>query len=70
VGGGVRSRHKVGDAFDISLRTVKDKTRLISSARRAGFTGLGYYQTFLHVDTGRARWWFGKGGQKIWNGLI
>ena len=27
--------------------------------KSAGFTGFGYYQTVLHIDTGRRRHWFG-----------
>lgn len=70
VGGAAQSRHKVGDAFDISLHNVSNKTRLISSAAAAGFTGFGFYGTFLHVDTGPARRWITKAGRKTWNGLI
>lgn len=69
-GGGIRSRHKVGDAFDIVL-AGHDPARLLAAARRAGFTGFGYYATFLHVDCGRSRFWYGsKQGEKLWNGLL
>lgn len=70
VGGAAQSRHKMGDAFDISLRNITDKTRLITAARMAGFSGLGFYGTFLHVDTGRPRRWITKAGRVTWNGLI
>lgn len=70
VGGAASSRHKVGDAFDISLRNVENKSRLISCAKLAGFTGFGFYGTFLHVDTGPVRVWVTKAGRKTWTGLI
>ena len=56
VGGAPRSRHKAGDAFDISLRNHNTED-LHKAALKAGFTGFGIYQTFLHVDTGRIRQW-------------
>lgn len=57
VGGAPRSAHKEGIAFDISLRG-HNKDQLIAACGRAGFTGFGVnYNTFLHVDTGRARRW-------------
>ena len=56
VGGAPMSSHKKGIAFDISLRNhnIED---LHKTALKAGFTGFGIYQTFLHVDTGRVRQW-------------
>lgn len=56
VGGAPRSRHKVGDAFDIALRNHR-KHELLEACRAAGFTGTGFYQTFLHVDLGPKRSW-------------
>ena len=56
VGGAPMSMHKFGKAFDISIKNV-DKFELERLAKQVGFTGFGYYNTFLHVDTGRARWW-------------
>lgn len=67
VGGAARSMHKE-IAFDISLRN-QNKQSLLDAARRAGFTGFGYYGTFLHVDLGRPRYWVTKAGEKTWNGL-
>ena len=63
VGGAVRSRHLFGDACDISIRN-KDKFLLEKLALDLGFTGLGYYNTFLHIDRRpkKARW-----GRKKWN---
>lgn len=56
VGGAPMSSHKKGIAFDISLRN-HDKNELYAAAKQAGFTGFGFYNTFLHVDTGRKRSW-------------
>lgn len=56
VGGAPYSRHLQGDAFDISLRH-HDVAQLVDLCKQAGFTGFGYYPTFLHVDCGRAREW-------------
>ncbi len=56
VGGAPLSMHKQGRAFDIALRG-HDRRQLARAAQAAGFTGFGYYNTFLHVDTGRKRSW-------------
>lgn len=56
VGGVPDSHHVKGDAFDISIIGV-DRWDLYEKAKEAGFTGFGFYKTFLHVDTGRARFW-------------
>jgi uncharacterized protein YcbK (DUF882 family) len=69
VGGAPLSRHKIHIAFDINL-AGHDLAGLLAACRQAGFTGFGYYQTFLHVDHGRPRRWWSKGGQKAWHGLI
>jgi zinc D-Ala-D-Ala carboxypeptidase len=69
VGGAPLSMHKRLVAFDVSLVNQRP-AELLDAARRVGFTGFGYYATFLHLDLGRARWWITKGGAKIWTGLI
>ena len=56
VGGSPNSQHLLGTAFDIRLDN-HDKYELVKYAKQVGFTGFGYYKTFLHVDTGRERWW-------------
>lgn len=60
VGGAPLSQH-LRLAADISLRG-HDRFELLAGCRRAGFTGFGFYNTFLHIDLGRPRHWFG--GQK------
>jgi zinc D-Ala-D-Ala carboxypeptidase len=56
VGGSPNSQHLHGRAFDISLATVTP-LELVKHAKAAGFTGIGRYDTFVHVDTGPAREW-------------
>lgn len=61
VGGAPRSMHLFCLAADISI-IDKDKHLIQRIAEDLGFTGFGYYRTFLHVDLGRPRFW----GKK-WN---
>jgi len=56
VGGAPMSRHLFADAGDISI-VGKDKRLLERLAKEIGFTGFGYYRTFLHIDLGRTRKW-------------
>lgn len=56
VGGAPMSLHKFGRAFDISIVGI-DKVNLALLAQHVGFTGMGFYNTFLHVDTGTKRYW-------------
>lgn len=68
IGGAPLSRHKVGDAFDISLRG-HDRGELLELCRRVGFAGFGFYQTFLHVDGGAPRHWYaGERSKELWIG--
>ena len=71
VGGSTRSHHKIGDAFDISIRGMSADVRLAlyENAKAVGFSGFGFYGTFLHVDTGRVRTWFTTSGRKTWSFL-
>ena len=57
VGGAPLSRHKKGDAFDVSI-VGHNKFELYKMAVEAGFTGFGLnYNTFIHVDKGPRREW-------------
>ncbi len=57
VGGAPLSRHKESDAFDIGILNHPEPLELYDRARAYGFTGFGFYRTFLHVDTWRPREW-------------
>lgn len=59
IGGSINSRHKNGSAFDISIvgLTSEEVVKLYTALKEAGFTGFGFYNSFIHVDTGRARSW-------------
>ena len=61
-GGAPRSMHLFGLAADIPI-VGKDKNLILELAKDLGFTGFGYYRTFLHVDLGRKREW----GKGKWN---
>ena len=58
VGGAKRSRHMLGDAFDVRMEN-HDPHEFEAAARAVGFTGFGYYlkSGFMHIDTGPARSW-------------
>jgi len=53
-----RSLHTLGRAIDINLPGV-ELERLRQAARSLGRGGVGYYPKsgFIHVDTGRVRFW-------------
>lgn len=56
IGGAPKSAHKLGVAFDISLRG-HNKKDLLAQCKQAGFGSFGKYKTFLHVDTRKGRAW-------------
>ena len=64
VGGAVRSQHRK-IAFDVGL-AGQERGRLLAAARAVGFTGFGFYGTFLHLDRGRARQWVSRKGEQTW----
>jgi len=53
------SQHFRGTALDISISGMsnEDKIRLFRAAQQAGFTGFGFGNNILHVDTGPRRHW-------------
>lgn len=57
VGGSPLSRHKAGDAVDISI-VGKDKDLIRRLATEQGWNGQGLYNSFIHLDRreGKARW--------------
>ena len=52
------SQHVLGKAIDVRLRGL-DLARLRETARDLRLGGVGYYpgSDFVHVDTGRVRYW-------------
>jgi len=56
VGGAPFSSHLRAVAVDLSI-VGQDKKQMEQLAREIGFTGFGYYRTFLHIDLGRPRFW-------------
>ena len=66
VGGAPLSEHRK-IAFDVHIGSY-DRFELRDAAKNSGFKGLGYYFTFLHLDMGRKRFWYGgKKAEAIWN---
>jgi uncharacterized protein YcbK (DUF882 family) len=65
------SQHFQGRALDISTSGMNDqqKLRLVNAALRAGFSGFGFGNNILHVDTGpRRHWAYGNatyGGRRV-----
>ena len=56
VGGAPFSSHLKAIAVDLSI-VRQDKKLMEQIAKEEGFTGFGYYRTFLHIDLGRPRTW-------------
>ncbi len=57
IGGAPLSQH-LRLACDIAL-AEHDPKGLYKACEAVGFTGFGFYQTFLHIDMGRRRFWYG-----------
>ncbi|RKQ71326.1 peptidase M15-like protein [Litorimonas taeanensis] len=65
IGGAPLSEH-LRLAVDVDLNG-HNRFILAEQAKQAGFTGFGFYTTFIHLDMGRPRHWYG--GEKaraIW----
>lgn len=58
VGGVENSQHRLGTAVDIHLPDDLTADEMEMLAEKAGFTGIGKYNTFIHVDVrpNKARW--------------
>jgi zinc D-Ala-D-Ala carboxypeptidase len=56
VGGEANSYHLKGMAFDVSLEGM-DVAAFLSAAMLNGFNGIGFYNTFIHIDIGPDRQW-------------
>ncbi len=57
VGGAARSMHLQGRAFDIARSSIRDEAEFLIEAWRLGFRGFGFYDGFIHIDTGGKRTW-------------
>ena len=65
IGGAPLSQH-LKLAADIGLHG-HDRRRLYMACKKAGFTGFGFYQTFLHIDLGPRRSWYDNTkAQRLW----
>ena len=63
VNGAKDSIHMSGYAIDVRV-SVADREVVFLAAQRAGFTGIGMYSTFMHLDCGPRRMWVaGHGSQ-------
>lgn len=58
VGGSQNSYHKRGMAVDVACLLI-DQPDFVKRALAAGFRGIGWYQTFVHIDLGPRREWKG-----------
>ena len=65
VGGAKGSMHMKGQAIDIRWPNMSTdaKEKFIKLAGAAGFTGIGVYPGFIHVDTGKKRAWGSNGSR-------
>lgn len=75
IGGSSRSSHVSGLALDVSMRGQTNEFRraFITVTSQEGFTGIGSYNTFIHVDmrdSGRAFWISGNISQEEQNYLL
>ena len=59
VGGARNSMHVQRKAADVQWATsnIQDRVDIIQRAIDAGFTGIGTYNSFMHVDIGAKRQW-------------
>jgi len=56
MGGRSNHIHLTPYAIDISV-TAKNRERTVKAASKSGFTGIGIYNTYIHIDTGARRSW-------------
>ena len=53
------SQHFRGNALDLSTRgkSAEQALKMVEAGKNVGFTGFGFGNTILHVDSGPARYW-------------
>lgn len=56
IDGAKKSEHLKARAYDCRTYNL-DRADYVKLAKEAGFNGIGYYPSFIHIDTGRARSW-------------
>lgn len=64
VGGAKMSQHMTGKAIDVQVKgSYEERAEFVVAASRAGFTGVGVYSSFIHLDIrdSRVSW---VGGEK------
>jgi len=58
VGGAKKSIHMTGQAIDVRITGDYDtRASFVVAASRAGFTGIGIYSSFIHLDIAHRRAW-------------
>ena len=69
VGGAPTSKH-LALAFDVPVSG--DWREFHDAAIRAGFTGIGYAETYIHLDTrpAPARWHYSDNAKTLWAGKL
>ena len=68
--GGAPLSHHLRMAVDVDIST-HNRRDLVRIAQEVGFTGFGYYRTFLHLDMGRPRFWYGsEKAKKTWQTFL
>jgi uncharacterized protein YcbK (DUF882 family) len=51
VGGAKLSQHMTGKAIDVQVKgSYEERAEFVVAASRAGFTGIGVYSSFIHLD--------------------
>lgn len=55
-GSNENSQHRFGKAFDIPIGKMT-REQIHEVAKKCGFKGFGDYNTFVHIDTGKVRYW-------------
>lgn len=57
IGGSPKSMHIEGRAFDIPIKGKITREAIHAAAKKVGFSGIGDYNSFVHVDNGITRYW-------------
>lgn len=57
VGGEPNSYHMKSMAIDVPITDRMPRALIHKIAKECGFKGFGDYNTFVHIDTGPARYW-------------